>query len=119
MYHKTGVCVPVDNPPPLKVDNQKTIAAQLSAKELTDQRSKHYGHPIDHFSTTRGLSAVWDARRNEVQSNDSKTEKALRHSVYMILDKLSRAANDPTHADNWDDIAGYARCAKMILGLEK
>jgi hypothetical protein len=87
--------------------------------KITDARGKHYGHPRDHFRTTRHLYTAWLGRRREVTQAVDDTENALYHAVYMICDKLARAANDPTHADNWDDVAGYARCAKMVLGLDK
>jgi hypothetical protein len=90
---------------------------------LTEERGKHYGHPRDHFATTRGLFLVWESRRNkaiEESKNMVPThEEALRHAVYMICDKLARLANDPTHKDNLDDIQGYARTAKMVLGMEQ
>jgi hypothetical protein len=56
-------------------------------KTLTASRGSHYGHPRDHFATTRGMY-------------------------------LARAATDPMLADNWADCQGYARTAKMVLGLE-
>jgi hypothetical protein len=89
-------------------------------KAITDERGKRYGHPLDHFPTTRGMSEAWlVARYNALGGNgfrlDIAPEQAIRHCVYMICDKLARAANDPTHVDNWDDIAGYAACAKMVL----
>ena len=33
----------------------------------------------------------------------------------MILDKVARLTNNPEHLDSWIDIAGYARCAVMIM----
>lgn len=102
-------------------DNATSVV--IETKSLTDERGKHYGHPAKHFSCTQGMYNEWLGRRIDAMKGkplaDGMIEDALRHSVYMILDKLSRAANNPMHQDNFDDIQGYARCAKMILGLEK
>jgi hypothetical protein len=93
-------------------------------KKLTDSRGGQYGHPNKHFPTTQGMYKIWIERRLDAETNaDSTLPKdqllAVNHAAYMILDKLARAANNPMLADNWDDIQGYARCAKMVLGLEK
>lgn len=94
----------------------------MKTETLTTERGKHYGHPRDHFATTRGIYLVWETRRNQaIEQNKSMVkdyEEAMRHAVYMICDKLARMATDPTHQDNWDDIQGYARTAKMVLGME-
>ncbi len=92
------------------------------AKTLTDSRGRHYGHPRDHFATTRGMYLAWAARRRQAiaqGSPDCGHEDALNHAVYMICDKLARAATDPMLVDNWDDVQGYSRTAKMVLGLEE
>lgn len=96
---------------------------KTTTESLTAERGKNYGHPRDHFATTRGMFAAWERRRNQVCENPElmvrEHEEALRHAVYMICDKLARAATNPMHVDDWDDIAGYARCAKMVLGIEQ
>lgn len=39
-----------------------------------------------------------------------------RHALRMILTKVSRIVNgDPTYADNWHDIAGYATLVEARL----
>ena len=101
-------CVPVS----------KTIT-----KTITDERGKNYGRPLDHFPVTREMSNEWllaryRALRKGASVTEDRKEQAIRHAVYMICDKLARAATNPMHKDNWDDIQGYARCAKMILGME-
>jgi hypothetical protein len=89
-------------------------------EELTTERGQDYGHPLKHFNATRRMFAVWEARRNDALVEGvelSDREQAMRHAVYMICDKLSRSAQNPMKWDTWDDIAGYARTAKMALGL--
>lgn len=84
--------------------------------EITTERGKNYGHPIKHFNCTQSMYSAWCVARN--QSNISlpqDKENGIRHGVYMILDKLARMSENPTHKDNIDDIQGYARCIQMIL----
>lgn len=95
-------------------------------KEITTERGANYGKPIDHFSNTDKLNEAWRSYRNRNRSRQDERlligcekECALHHGVYMIIDKLVRAAENPMHADNWDDIQGYARCIKDALGLNE
>ena len=88
---------------------------------LTDERGKNYGHPADQFVCAEAMFEEWATRRNAVtepimESNDGlnqSLEYQLQHAVHMICTKLSRAAANPLHLDNWDDIQGYAECFKM------
>jgi len=93
-----------------------------------------YGHPLDHFSTSEELYQLWLKHfRHErellaealsgMQAVDGRRylsdEEALaiQHAAKFVIDKLVRAARSPRYEDHWDDIAGYARTAKMVLGL--
>ncbi len=92
--------------------------ADTSKKELDailKERGANYGPPIDHFDCTQGLFTVWEIRRAKTKPTHNRREAAVRHGVYMILDKLARAAENPKHIDNWDDIKGYAECIKKAL----
>lgn len=100
------------------------MKTQHTTKSITDERGANYGHPLDHFPVTRKMSEEWLIARYRALSKGARVltidrELALRHAVYMICDKLARAATNPMHVDNLDDIAGYARTAKMALGMEK
>ena len=88
--------------------------------EITTERGKNYGHPIKHFSCTTEMFRIWiQARSESVTYNLTKQqEAALHHGVYMILDKLARMSENPTHTDNIDDIQGYAKCIQMVLDYE-
>jgi hypothetical protein len=95
-----------------------------TTKDITAERGKNYGHPLDHFPVTVSMFGYWEEARKKAMVKGAELlrrdeELALRHAVYMICDKLARAATNPMHADNWDDIQGYARTAKMALGLEQ
>lgn len=72
---------------------------------VTHERGEDYGHPFDDFSRS-------------VQIKDALKDcplPVLRHVLEMIGVKMARAVNDPYKLDTWIDIAGYARCAVMIL----
>jgi hypothetical protein len=91
---------------------------------LTNDRGSNYGHPLDHFPLTRAMADSWLIAHYKALSKGAPAmtldqEQAIRHSVYMICDKLARAATNPKHVDNWDDIAGYSLCAKKVLGMVK
>jgi hypothetical protein len=72
-------------------------------KTLKDRGSK-YGNYLEQATITRKLAdAIPD-------SFGRKAAPDQHDAVYMILVKLSRIANgDPNYADNWLDIAGYAK----------
>lgn len=89
-------------------------------KAITDERGKNYGHPFDQFPCVEGMFEHWTHRRTDTEYGldgygVQSMERCLRHSVYMILLKLSRIAENPRHIDNWDDIQGYAECFKMCV----
>jgi hypothetical protein len=44
-------------------------------------------------------------------------EKCANHTTYMVCTKLSRAAHNTLHVDDWRDIMGFAKC--MIDCLEE
>lgn len=77
----------------------------MDAKQLTEQRGSVYGHPLDDFGRAARLKAVVAAIE----------DPELRHAAEMICMKLARLCNTPGHLDSWDDIAGYARCGRMVI----
>lgn len=92
-----------------------------TTKELTAERGKNYGHPAKHFMCTQDLFSSWDERRADAldgQCDNYDLEYPLRHIVYMICDKLARAAENPLHMDNFEDIQGYASLWKMCVDEE-
>lgn len=76
--------------------------------ELTNtlaERKGRYGDFKDHAEVTQRLknvcieSPMWE-----------KLTPVMREGVDMIMHKLGRAlCGDPTYADTWHDIAGYAK----------
>ena len=65
-------------------------------------REKTYGHPSNNLKT---IAVMWNAylnAKNEIEVN-AKDVAAL-----MMLVKVARFANDPSHKDNLVDVCGYA-----------
>lgn len=77
-----------------------------AAQAISGERDEHYGNPEDNFQRIANLWTDYYGRPF------TTTDVAMM----MILLKMSRAMNDPTHEDNWIDIAGYAACAGEING---
>jgi hypothetical protein len=72
---------------------------------ITDQRSADYGHPADNFRRVQQMVHV-------LRECD---DPELREALEMIVRKVVRLIENPRHLDSWIDIAGYARCAAMII----
>jgi len=114
-------CVPVAvavraKPPKSKAD---------ATTALTTERGRDYGPPIKHFAACERMCDALEERRNDaITSGESAAvigldaEASMRHACRWIIDKLVRAMTSPLKADHWDDIAGYAKTAKMALGID-
>lgn len=86
----------------------------MSVDDILDQRGKTYGSYKDRTDISH---AVRLALNNG--SSADKLEPYMEDAITMIAVKLSRiVSGDPTHVDNWDDIAGYATLAADELKLE-
>lgn len=81
----------------------------MSAENLTKERGGVYGHPREDFRRVTTMAAPLSECEDEL----------ARHALYMILVKVSRLIQSPDHKDSWDDIQGYARTGKMVMGLEE
>jgi hypothetical protein len=87
---------------------------------VTGDRNDSYGNPIDNHERTADFQLPWLKHRLVTKHGDGYelTHTALDVVAMNILQKLSRAVHDPTHADNWVDIAGYAAnaaaCSKSL-----
>ena len=93
----------------------------MDTEQLTEERGKQYGSPLKHFHCTQSMYDEWLMARGLSVADElpQDIEHGIKHSVYLILDKLARASEDPTHLDNWKDIQGYAACALGILEGEE
>lgn len=70
-----------------------------------DRQATH-GRPEDSFTR---IARMWSAYLDiEVQPHDV--------AALMVLLKLARIRENPTHDDNWIDLAGYAACGSEVVG---
>lgn len=65
-------------------------------------REKTYGHPAKNL---KAIATMWDVYINNKQSPEITAKDV---AAMMMLVKVARFANDPTHRDNLVDICGYA-----------
>jgi hypothetical protein len=67
-------------------------------------REKTYGHPAKNLKT---IANMWNAYMNNMDDgNFNLTAKDV--AALMMLVKVARFANDPSHRDNLVDVCGYA-----------
>ena len=98
----------------------KKLPHKMNVEALTEQRGSVYGHPMADFTCVQDMYAIWEARRaaGHPSALGLEYEKALRHSVYLMLVKLSRLGQTPDHLDSVQDIAGYAKCLERCIEHE-
>lgn len=77
-------------------------AANVSA--TLNERGTRYGDFPTHATITQNI------KRAMVESpNWNELEDSMKESLEMIAHKIGRILNgDPTYADSWHDISGYA-----------
>lgn len=69
------------------------------------ERGARYGAYTDHAGAS---VALWAAMAS--QSGWTGLSAPQKHALTMIAEKMGRIlSGDPTYADNWHDIEGYAR----------
>lgn len=70
---------------------------------MVDREASH-GNPENSFSM---IASLWGKYLNlPIASHDV--------AAMMILFKVARIRGNPTHADSWVDVAGYAACGGEI-----
>ena len=97
------------NKPKAEVNKKRVLKAKESI--LTEahniiygDREKTYGHPAKNLKT---IAAMWSAYMNNMDDgNFIVTAKDV--AAMMMLVKVARFANDPSHRDNLVDVCGYA-----------
>lgn len=82
--------------------------------ETIEERTKLYGDFKDHAQITQDLKMVMRNFKNGAGwDNLSPT---MAEALDMIVHKIGRILNgDPTYADSWHDIAGYATLVEQRL----
>lgn len=94
---------------PAKVKKSKPMKPKVSVLEeaqtiVYGDREKTYGHPAKNLKT---IASMWSAYMNNMDDgNFNITAKDV--AAMMMLVKVARFANDPSHRDNLVDVCGYA-----------
>jgi hypothetical protein len=82
---------------------------QSLIQKVNIDRQSVYGHPLENFNRIQTLKAVVK----------DCSDAAIREVLEAVCVKLARLVQTPDHFDSILDIAGYARCAIMILEKRK
>ena len=75
---------------------------QEAYKIIYGDREQTYGHPSKNLKT---IATMWNAY---IASAGDRPLNAQDVGAMMILLKVARLANNPTHRDSLVDICGYA-----------
>ena len=88
-------------------DGGKSLLEQFDADydSVTQDRREVYGPPCDTYRRIAALRTVVD----------ECADVQIREVLGMIVTKVVRLVQTPTHLDSWVDIAGYSRCGVMLL----
>lgn len=87
------------------------MSAAGSVQGTLDERGARYGDFADHAVIAQGIQ---DLMRGT--PGWSRLDATKRQALTTIADKVARILNgDPSYADNWHDIQGYARLVEERL----
>jgi hypothetical protein len=79
------------------------------------ERGKRYGEFHNHAAISQGLKEVL-----RQTPGWSRLNPPMKEGLEMILHKIGRILNgDPTYADSWHDIAGYAKLVEDHLSFSE
>jgi hypothetical protein len=115
--------VEIEAPAKPKVEvNKKPKVMKEKVSVLTEahgiiygDREKTYGHPAKNLKT---IAAMWSAYMNNMDdANFVVTAKDV--AAMMMLVKVARFANDPSHRDNLVDVCGYAALIERCDEVQK
>ena len=83
----------------------------MNIEQTLTERGERYGDFAEHARIAQGLKDImWN------EAGWSRLTPAMRQSLEVIADKIARILNgDPTYADNWHDIQGYAQLVEKTL----
>ena len=74
-------------------------------RSVTLDRREIYGRPRDTYRRIAAMRAIVD----------ECPDVEIREILGMIVTKVVRLIQTPSHLDSWIDIAGYSRCGVMLL----
>jgi hypothetical protein len=84
-----------------------------AATDAVDRRPKSYGPPEQNFER---IAALWDVYFSLKPGTTSVGPVDVAN--LMILMKVARLIETPTHDDSWVDIAGYAACGAEVAASD-
>lgn len=82
-----------------------------AAKLVDGDREATYGHPMDDFSKVTAAARVLGID----PTRTNQAHPALHHALYMVLVKIQRLVQSPSHRDSIVDGAGYFYTYEKIL----
>lgn len=86
-----------------------------NVQAILDERGSRYGSFVDNARISTALYAIL-LTEDENRTQSRKQYPLATHqleALKMICHKIARIlSGDPSYADNWDDIAGYAQLGK-------
>lgn len=100
---------------PIPQTTRETILNE-AALAVSGDRAINYGLPEDNH---KRIATLWNAYvliRKQTEPGVGITPYEV--SIFNILTKIARLANNPNHKDSWVDIAGYAACGAEVSGAE-
>ena len=85
-------------------------AIRAVAHCVLQDRNDTYGSPENNFSR---VAKLWSAYFNTTGIHFEPHDVA----AMLALLKIARISTNPTHADSWVDLAGYAVCGAEVSEL--
>lgn len=113
-YRKAANLGPLPKAPPAPpVPPEPVTKASLldAAKAAVADRGLNYGKPEDNF---RRIADLWNVYLNGRAAGPAAPITPVDQTIMMVLMKVARLQNTPTHLDSWTDLAGYAACGAEI-----
>ena len=89
------------SPPPDKAEDLLNEALRI----VTGARRNAYGPPEDNF---RRIADLWNVYLKQRKTHGDITMGDV--SLMMVLMKIARLSETPTHRDSVVDMAGYSAC---------
>jgi len=91
------------------LNSKEAVGFKDQTDILVEERGRDYGSPDIFFSqlakAKEGITGI--------------PTSASREVGYMLLFKVIRYINNPSHIDTLDDIEGYARIGKMLANTNQ
>jgi hypothetical protein len=97
----------------------KAQKKQDQISNILNERGSRYGSFVNHANITMTLKLSIHQHLKDHGKEDVITADMVE-ALDMICHKIGRIVNgDPTYADSWIDIAGYAKLVSDRLQLEE